>query len=248
MKAMLAIMAHELRRLFRSPFAWVVLAVVQFLLAQLFLKYWEIFELRGSDYGNIGLTEIVVAGLFQSTAMIMLMIAPFITMRGFSEDRREGTIHLLLSSPVTLTQLVLGKFFAVLCFFVLLILMISLMPLSLGMGTTLDYWQLAAGIIGLILLVSAFSAIGLFLTTLTASTAVAAISTFGVLFLLWIISLAGNSGSESVASILTYMSLLTHYNQLLSGLFSTADVFYYLIITVLFLILSVWRLDSQRML
>lgn len=248
MSAIYSITRHELRRLFRSPFAWVVLAVVQFLLAQLFLKYWEIFELRGNEYASIGLTEIVVAGVFQSAAMVMLMITPFITMRGFSEERSTGTIRLLLSSPVSITQLVLGKFFAILGFFVLLLLMISLMPLSLGIGTQLDYWQLSAGLIGLLLLVSAFSAIGLFLSTLTASTAVASISTFGVLFLLWIISLAGSSGSEEVASVLTYMSLLTHYNQLLSGLFSTADVVYYLIITVLFLVLSVWRLDSQRML
>ena len=248
MSTIFSITQHELRRLFRSPFAWVVLAIVQFILAQLFLKYWEIFELRGNEYASVGLTEIVVAGLFQSTAMIMLMIAPFITMRGFSEERHNGTIRLLLSSPVSITQLVFGKFFAILGFFTLLLLMITLMPLSLGIGTQLDYWQIVSGIIGLLLLVSAFSAIGLFLTTLTASTAVAAISTFGVLFLLWIISLAGSSGSEEVASVLNYMSLLNHYNQLLSGLFNTADVIYYLIITILFLVLSIWRLDSERML
>lgn len=248
MSTICAITQHELRRLFRSPFAWVVLAVVQFILAQLFLKYWEIYEMRDAQYSEIGLTELVVAGLYQSTAMIMLMVAPFITMRGFSEEKREGTIRLLLSSPVSISQLVLGKFFSVLGFFILLVFMITLMPLSLGMGTNLDYWQLLSGVIGMLLLVSAFTAIGLFLSTLSSSTAVTAVSTFGVLFLLWIISLAGNSGAENVASVLNYMSLLTHYNKLISGLFSTADVFYYVIITVLFLVLSVWRLDSERML
>ncbi len=248
MSAIFSITRHELRRMFRSPFAWVVLAVVQFILAQLFLKYWEIFELKGAEYASVGITEIVVSGLYQTAAMVMLMVAPFITMRGFSEERRTGTMQLLLSSPISVTQLVFGKYFAVLGFFLLLLFMISLMPLSLGLGTQLDYWQIGSSVVGLTLLLAAFSAIGLFLTTLTSSTAVAAVSTFGVLFLLWIISLAGNSGSEQVASVLNYLSLLTHYNHLLNGLFNTADVFYYLIVITIFLALSIWRLDSERML
>ena len=229
MNVTLAIANHELRRLFKSPLAWVILAVVQFLLAQLFLKYWEIFETRGAAYSDIGLTEIVVTSLYQSTAIILLLVTPFITMRGFSEERRSGTIRLLLSSPVSITQ------------------MVTLMPLSLGTGTRLDYFQLLAGITGLALLVSSFVAIGLFVSTLTQSTAVAAIGTFGVLFLLWILNLAGNSGSEQVAAVLGYLSLLTHYNNLLDGLFDLSDVVYYLIMTISFLVLSVWRLDMERM-
>ena len=248
MSSVLAITGHEWRRLFRSPLAWVVLAVVQFLLAQLFLKYWEIFELRGNDYSGIGLTEVVAIGLYQTTAMVMLMVAPFITMRAFSDEQRTGTMPLLLSSPVSLTQLVLGKFIALFAFFLLMLLMVTLMPLSLGLGTELDYWLLFSGFLGLALLLGAFTAIGIFISSLTASSAVAAVGTFGVLFLLWIISLAGNSGSQQVATALNYMSLLTHYNQLLSGLFNTADVVYYLIVITLFLVLSIWRLDSQRML
>lgn len=247
MSVILAIANHELRRLFKSPLAWVILAVVQFLLAQLFLKYWEIFETRGAAYSDIGLTEIVVTSLYQSTAIILLLVTPFITMRGFSEERRSGTIRLLLSSPVSITQLVVGKFLSILGFLLLIVAMVTLMPLSLGTGTSLDYFQLLAGITGLALLVSSFVAIGLFVSTLTQSTAVAAIGTFGILFLLWILNLAGNSGSEQVAAVLTYLSLLTHYNNLLDGLFDLSDVVYYLIMTLSFLVLSVWRLDMERM-
>lgn len=247
MRLILSIANHELRRMFKSPFAWVIMAVVQFLLAQLFLKYWEVFEMRGSQYANIGLTEVVVTSLYQSASMILLMVTPFITMRGFSEERRSGTMRLLLSSPVSITELVLGKYFSILGFFLLMLGMISLMPLSLGMGTHLDYWQLGAAVIGLALLLAAFTAIGLFVSTLTTSTAISAISTFGVLFLLWIINLAGDSGSAQVAGVLTYISLLTHYQQLLNGLFNTADIFYYLIVSSIFIVLSIWRLDSQRM-
>jgi len=220
---------------------------VQFLLAQLFLKYWEIFETRGAQYSNIGITEIIVTSLFQSTAIILLLVTPFITMRGFSEERRTGTIRLLYSSPVTITQLVLGKYLSILGFLLLILFMVTLMPLSLGMGTSMDYYQLLAGVLGLSLLISSFVAIGLFVSTLTQSTAVAAVGTFGILFVLWILNLAGNSGSEQVAAVLTYVSLLTHYNNLLDGLFDLSDVIYYLIMTVTFLVLSIWRLDAERM-
>lgn len=238
---------HELRRLFKSPLAWVIMAVVQFLLAQLFLKYWEIFETRAAQYSNIGMTEIIVTSLFQSTAIILLLVTPFITMRGFSEERRTGTIRLLYSSPVTITQLVLGKYLSILGILLLILFMVALMPLSLGMGTSMDYYQFLAGVLGLSLLISSFVAIGLFISTLTQSTAVAATGTFGILFVLWILNLAGNSGSEQVAAVLTYMSLLTHYNNLLDGLFDLSDVIYYLIMTVTFLVLSIWRLDAERM-
>ncbi|MCG8323873.1 MAG: ABC transporter permease subunit [Thiotrichales bacterium] len=246
MRVILAIANHELRRLFKSPLAWVIMAVVQFLLAQLFIKYWEIFETRGAQYSNIGLTEIVVTSLFQSTAIILLMVTPFITMRGFSEERRSGTMRLLLSSPVSITQLVLGKYLSILGFLLLIVGMVSLMPLSLGMGTSMDYYQLLAGVLGLSLLISSFAAIGLFISTLTQSTAIAAVGSFGTLFLLWILNLAGNSGSEQVAAVLSYVSLLTHYNNLLDGLFDLSDVTYYLIMTITFLVLCVWRLDSER--
>ena len=246
MNNVLIIAGNELRRMFKSPLAWVIMAVVQFLLAQLFLKYWEIFEGRGAQYSNIGMTEIIVTSLFQSAAIILLLVTPFITMRGFSEERRSGTMRLLLSSPVSITQLVLGKYLSILAFLLLILGMVTLMPLSLGMGTRMDYYQLLAGVIGLSLLVSSFVAIGLFISTLTRSTAVTAVGTFGVLFLLWILNLAGNSGSEQVAAVLTYLSLLTHYNNLLDGLFDLSDVIYYLIMTVTFLVLSIWRLDAER--
>jgi len=148
---------------------------------------------------------------------------------------------------VSITQLVIGKYLSILGFLLLVVAMVTLMPLSLGTGTRLDYFQLLAGITGLALLVSSFVAIGLFVSTLTQSTAVAAIGTFGVLFLLWILNLAGNSGSEQVAAVLSYLSLLTHYNNLLDGLFDLSDVVYYLIMTLSFMVLSVWRLDMERM-
>jgi len=167
-------------------------------------------------------------------------------MRLFSEERRSGTLDLLLSSPVSLTGLVLGKFLGVLLFEAVMLAMAALMPLSLLAGTSLDLGQLAAGFLGLALLMAAFAAVGLFMSTLTEQPAVAAVASFAVLFVLWIVHIAGHGGSERMAGVFAYLSLLRHFDSLLDGYFSSVDVIYYLIIVATFLALAVWRLDSVR--
>lgn len=247
MNVTLAIANHELRRLFKSPLAWVILAVVQFLLARQFLFWWEVFESRGSQFSNYGLTEIIGPNLYQGAAIILLLITPLLTSSSICEERRSGTISLLLSSPISITQLILGKFVSILAFMLLLLGMMTLMPLSLGMGTQLDYFALLSGLIGLTLLVSAFIAIGLFVSTLTRSRNEAAILTFGLLYILLKLNIGYEGNYEALTFILNYLSLLTHYSNFLQGLFDLSDVIYYLIMIVTFLVLSVWRLDMERM-
>lgn len=249
MRSIFHIATHELRRLFKSPLAWIIFAVVQFLLAIFFLLILSQFidPAAASLFANHGATEIVVVGLLQIAGIILLLITPFITMHTFSEERRTGTIIFLLSSPVSMTELVLGKYIGVICYLFLLLVLISLMPLSLLMGTELDLLQLLSAFLGLVLLVSSFAAIGLFMSSLTSQSAVAAISTFGILFVLWIMNMAGNTGSEYFREILTYLSLLNHYHNLLDGVFNSADIAYYLLVSIVFIILSIWRLDNERL-
>ncbi|MBI4006659.1 MAG: ABC transporter permease subunit [Gammaproteobacteria bacterium] len=247
MNSILPIALHELRRLFKSPLAWIILAVVQFLLAIFFLMLLNQFMNPVPWFAGHGLTEIVVAGHFQIAGIVLLLITPFVTMRLFSEERRTGTIALLFSSPITITELVLGKYLGIICFLLIMLLFIALMPISLLLGTQLDLGQLGAGLLGLVLLMSSFAAIGLFISTLTSQTPAAAIMTFGVLFMLWILNLAGSTGSEVFRAIFTYLSLLNHYNNLIEGMFNSIDVIYYLIISITFIILSIWRLDGERL-
>jgi ABC-2 type transport system permease protein len=105
---------------------------------------------------------------------------------------------------------------------------------------------MAAAFLGLFLLVAAFCAVGLFVSTLTNQPAVASIGTFAVLFVLWIIHVAGHSSSAKVSAVFSYLSLLRHFDRLLSGLFSSVDIIYYLLLIGICLILSVWRLDTLR--
>ena len=238
------IAVNELRRLFKSPLAWVILAVIQFLIAIFF--YLLLSQYLQPASAATGLTEVVVSGMYQIAGVIMLLVSPLLTMRLITEERRLGTIKLLYSSPISITELVLGKYIGMTAFYCLALIMISLMPASLLFGAQLDLGQIAAGLIGLLLLMSSFAAIGLFISSLTQSPAIAAISTFGVLFLLWIINIAGTNASERTAEIFSYLSLLNHYNSLLNGVFNSADVIFYILVSIFFIVLSIWRLDAER--
>ena len=145
-----------------------------------------------------------------------------------------------------MTEIVLGKFLGVVLFFILLLLLMSAMPLSLYAGTTLDAGKLAAGLLGLALLLSSFAAIGVFMSSLTEQPVIAAISTFGLLLLLWIIDWSGSARDE-VTGLFHYLSLQTHLESFLKGIFSTADLLYYLLLIATFLILSIRHLDQQRL-
>ena len=238
------IAVNELNRLFKSPLAWVIMAVVQFLLAIFF--YLLLSQYMQPTSAGAGLTEVVVSGMYQIAGVILLLVSPLLTMRLITEERRLGTIKLLFSSPLSITELVLGKYVGISTFYILILIMISLMPASLMFGTQLDLGQIASGLIGVFLLMSSFAAIGLFISSLTNSPSIAAISTFGVLFLLWIINIAGTNASESTAAIFSYLSLLKHYNSLLNGVFNSADVLFYILVSVFFIVLSIWRLDAER--
>jgi ABC-2 type transport system permease protein len=244
------IAARELRSLFLSPLAWAILAVVQFILAYLFLAqidgYLALQPRLAAIEGAPGVSDIVVAPLLADAGIVLLLITPLMTMRVLSEERRNRTLTLLFSAPVSMTEIIIGKYLGILAFFLILLGLLALMPLSLLLGTNLDLGKLAAGLLGLSLLLAAFSAIGLFMSSLTEQPTVAAISTFGLLLLLWIIDWAGNSGNET-SGLFAYLSMLRHYETLLNGLFNSTDVAYYLLLTVMFLGLSIRRMDADRL-
>ncbi len=240
---------RELQSLFATPLAWAVLCVVQLILAFVFLSRSELFvqvqpRLLGLE-GAPGLTDIVVAPLFGNAAITLLLVAPLLTMRTFAEERRNGTLNLLLAAPLSMTEIALGKYLGLLGFFLIMLVLIASMPVALLLGGRLDLGQLGAGLLGLGLLIAAFAAIGSFLSALCDHPTVAGVSSFGALLLLWIVDWAGESGEAS--GVLRYLSLLNHYEPLLKGIFDSADIVYYALLTALFLTLTVWRLDAERL-
>jgi ABC-2 type transport system permease protein len=244
------IAARELRSLFLSPLAWAVLAVVQFILAYLYLSQVDAYLVwqprLAAIEGAPGVSDIIIAPLLADAAIVLLLVTPLITMRVLSEERRNCTLSLLFSAPVSMTEIIIGKYLGVLAFFLILLGLLALMPLALLAGTDIDLGKLATGLLGLALLLAAFTAIGLFMSALTEQPTIAAISTFGLLLLLWIIDWAGSSDGQT-SGLFAYLSMLRHYQTLLKGLFHSTDVIYYLLIIFLFLGLSIRRLDADRL-
>ena len=245
---MLSLAKNELYRLFLSPLAWVVLALSQLILAYLFLTHIDYFIQIQPKLATIpgapGVTELIAIPLFNNTGIVLLLISPLITMRLIAEERRNDSLPLLLSAPLSIYEIVLGKYLGTLGFLLILLLLISLMPLSLSVGSHLDFGLLAAGVIGLTLLLASFIAIGLYLSSLTKQPAIAAMSTFASLFLLWIIDWTEKSESSGLFS---WLSLSHHFNSLLQGDIHSSDIAYYLIVIATFLTLTIRQLDSERL-
>jgi len=241
---------QELRRMMLSPLAWVILALIQFVTALQFLDSLEDFMLNqprlvGMD-NPPGVSDWVVAPLFADVAFMLLMVVPVISMRSLSAERREKTLSLLMSSPVSMTEIVLGKYLGMMLFLAIMVGMISLMPLTLWFGTSLDIGKLFTGSLGLFLMLCAFAAAGLFISSLTESPAVAAVASFFLLFGLWLMFWI-SSGGEQLKGIVEYISLLHHFVPLLQGSINSADVAYFVIFAFTFLVLTIRRLDAQRL-
>lgn len=240
---------RELKSLFISPLAWAVLAVIQLIVAYQFLNQLESYVENQARIAVMeqppGITDLVIAPTLGFAAILLLLIVPLMTMRIISEERRSQTLPLLFSAPLSTTQIILGKYLGIILFLTLALLMLSLMPLSLGLGTPIDYGQVFAGLIGLFLLLVSFAAAGLYMSSLTRYPALAAIGGFGLLLFLWIINLA--SGYRPGENVLHYLSLLSHYEPMLSGSFYTSDIIYYLLFTVTFIVLSIRRLERDRL-
>lgn len=247
-----AIAARELRSLFLSPLAWVILAVVVFILAYAFLVQVQVFteiqpRLAGLPSAP-GVTEIVAAPLFEFAAMMLLLVAPLLTHRAIAAERRAGTLVLLQSAPVSSTQIVLGKYLGLLAFFALLALLVAAMPASLALGTVPDWGHLGACVLTLILLLSAFVAMGVFISSAVEEPIAAAMITFGALLLLKIIDWSTEVATETRTGVLMrYLSMSRHYEPLLAGRFASSDVLYFVILTLVCLALAIWRLDADRL-
>jgi len=171
-------------------------------------------------------------------------VVPLITMRLVSEERRNRTLTLLFSAPVSMTEIVMGKYLGTVVFLMVMTGLLTLMPMSLAFWGGLDWGKFAACVLGLVLLLASFAALGLYMSTVTAQPAVAAVATFGALLFLWVIDVEGTTGGGGV---LAYLSILRHYQSLLEGIFSSRDVVYYLLFCATFLVLAIHRLDGQRL-
>lgn len=246
----LTIAGRELRTLFLSPLAWSILGVIQILLGYMFLAqldYYLNLQPRIAGMEDVpGVTDLIVVPLFGNAGVILMLVTPLLTMRLISEERRNKTLSLLFTAPVSMAEIILGKYLGVFGFMLVMVGMIAVMPLYLLAGGSLDMGKFLACVVALTLLLAGFAAVGLFISALSTHPTVAAISTFGALLLLWILDWTG-SMEGNASGALEYMSMLHHYEALLKGLVSTMDLIYFVLFIVTFLVLSVHSLDNDRL-
>ncbi len=246
MSAVLSIARHEARRIFVSPLAWAVLAVIQFILGMVFwLTLGQIAATPGLLNENVGVADFIGGSVYGFASVLLLLVIPLLTMRLFAEDKKSGALTLLTSAPASLTEIVLGKYLGLCVFFLAVLLLLAAMPLSLAAGTQLDYGRIAAGLLGMWLMMMAFGAAGLFMSTLSREPVIAAVGGFGLLLVVWLLEAMAYSGG-AFADFFRHLSLISHFEKLRRGVFATDDLAYYVLFIVLFLWLAVQRLDLER--
>jgi ABC-2 type transport system permease protein len=241
----LNIARYELRRIFLNPLAWAVLAIVQFIMGFVFVNL--LAEYASAESNELmGVSDYIGGSLYGFATIILLLVMPLMTMRLFSEERKNGSITLLFSAPVSLTEIVLGKFLGLMGFVLAILALMALMPASLHWSTHLDWGRIAAGLLGLFLLMMSFGAAGLFVSSLTREPTIAAVGSFGLLLVIWLLSVLATNDSVPMHDLINYLSLINHYESMRRGIFNSADALYYVLFTSLFLWLTVQRLDMER--
>ena len=237
---------RELRSLYALPSTWFVLAALQLIFAWFFLARLEAFLEVQPQLAQLanppGVTITVAAPLFNTASLLLMMLVPMFTMRLIAEERRNQTLTLLLSSPLSGMHIVLGKFAGLLAFLLLMLISLPLMTSTLALGTRLDPGLLAANCIGLCLLTASFVALGLYISSLTSQPVIAAIGALAVLTGLWLADI----GASDAQSFWHQLSPLYHVQNFNAGLLDSTDAIFFLLFTGVFLLLAIRRLHNNR--
>ena len=250
------IAAKELKSLFSSPLAWMVLTAVQLITGYAFLKRLDDFLQVQPQLVQLasppGVTELVIAPLYATAAIVLLFASPLLGMRLIAEERRNQTMVLLTSAPLSITQIVLGKFLGLLLFLLMIVAVVTVMPLSLAGSTNLDYGHLASLCLGLVLLAAGFSALSLYISSLTMQPVVAAFGAFAALLLMMLMSEAAGDGMRArgwhvPAAFVQVFSPFKNLEPLGKGVIDTYAIACSLLLAVIFLVLTVRRLDARRL-
>lgn len=244
-----AITQNELKRIWFSPIAWVLFAVALFILGLLLLILLNNFysEVQAKLVGLTrapGLTDLVIAPYMFWVAVVGILLVPLFAVRSSTEERYFGSNLLLSSAPVSATQIVLGKYFALVLLALIFTIICSTYALILGYFTAIDYGKTAAACLAVFLFISSFSAAALFIANLTRVPIIATAAIIGLLLLLVILYLSG-SATASSSELFLYLSNFPHLTNLLTGSIDTQHVAYFLLFAVLFLILCIRRLKHS---
>jgi ABC-2 type transport system permease protein len=262
MRPTLAIARKELTVHFTTPMAWVMLVVMAFFAAVFFnggLDAYRFLSLRAMQLQNPGLlehlnvTERVVSPLFGSMGVFVVIVAPFLSMRLFAEEKRARTFELLLTAPVRPWQIVVGKYLASMAVLLLALALVALFPLLLSFysggaqgGAGVEWQTVGTGLLGLALLGAMALAVGMFASTLTESVIVSALVSLILLLALWMVTIFTIGVEGPVRELTTALSASEHLSAFLAGRIELKDVVYYLSFVALGLYLTDRAIEGTR--
>lgn len=251
MRNIFAIAGKELRGYFASPIGWVICGLFSLMFGYFFYAYVEVF-LRNSMSaqmgagGPININMNLVRPLLSNATVIILFVLPSITMRTYSEEKRSGTIELLLTSPVTDWEIIFGKFFGAMGLYATMLLAtMAYMSILFAYGQP-EFRPLVAGYLGLVLLGGCFISMGLFISSLTKNQVIAGVGTFIAGLLFWVINWLGDNASPTTSAILSYLSITEHFDDFAKGVIDTKHVIFYLSFISFGLFLTSRSVDTER--
>jgi ABC-2 type transport system permease protein len=246
-----AIAGKELRGYFASPIAWVMMGLFALIFGFFFISYlsWFVTNSMQSQFGGapqMNVNDRLLRPLLSNASVIVLFLLPMVTMRTYSEEKRSGTIELLLTSPLKDMEIILGKFIGALGLYLALLVVTLFYVAILFIYGNPEWRPLVAGYLGLILLGGCFIALGLFISSTTKNQMVAGAATFILSLLFWIVSWPAESSGPTMAAILRYLSITEHFDDFSKGVIDTKHVIFYASFIAFGLFLTLRSVDSER--
>ena len=256
MRNIAAIFQKEIKTYFTSPIAYVLAAVFLVITGYFFYGMTVTFSNEclyymqyASRYGGmppLNLNQQVIRGMFGLISFISLFMIPMLTMRLYAEEKKSGTMELLMTSPLRITETLLGKFFACFVLYAIIIGLTVLYQVILGAYGHPDWGPVFSGYLGALLMGAAFIAVGIFASSLTESQIIAVVLGFGALLLFWVIGSAAIFTRPGAGKIFSYLSILTHMLPFQKGVIDTKDIIFFLGFVIFFLFVTVKVVESQR--
>ncbi|MGE0132700.1 MAG: ABC transporter permease [Blastocatellales bacterium] len=258
MKGILAIYRRELNGYFVSPIAYIVigffLALTGYFFADIVARVIEYsfrMQMQGGQFGApppLDAPMLVIRNFAGFTTTIMLFLVPMLTMGVYAEERKRGTMEMLMTSPITEFQIVMGKFMASLTLFVVMLAPTLIYHFIIGRYSepALPWRIMWSGYLGIFLLGACLLALGSFISSLTENQIVAGVSTFVVFLMLWLLNYGVSESGTTIGEIMKYLSILQHYETFSQGVIDTSSIIFYLSVVALGLFLTLRNLDSMR--
>ncbi|MHB8483820.1 MAG: ABC transporter permease subunit [Nitrospiria bacterium] len=254
MRNVWTIAQKELRSYFYSPVAYVVLFIFLIVMGLLYSNIvaavnqasMQMMRFQGG-MGQFNPKEVIFRQSFSNMIIILLLLIPLLTMRLFTEEKKMKTSELLFTSPITVFDIIFGKFLGALLLYLLMLILTFYIPLLIANVAEISWKTVLSGYLGLLLCGGVFLAWGILASSLTENQIISAVISFGFLLSLWIIGFMGQVFSDTpIGTILTYLSLITHFENFSKGLIDTSDIAYAAGMIALGLFVTYQVVDSQR--